>query len=371
MKGGDKSAVAIVKDVRQLGCVSQDVEPPESSAILRKGTKVSGPIRRVRFTRAALRQANIRENKGPSLGKMKVKVPHQRSLYVVKIEESSQEESERQERCARGDAWKLAKNIYKLKETEKATFHSPSDEWVLPAAFALKPEEQEFVVDSGASMYIICRKDFNSAELETVRASKCPTTVVTANCEVLTKEEATVYDRELDLFGTVMLLEDTPAVLSLGKLCEDHGYAHGWPTGQKPQTIKGGRRSKCSTANLGICMCGVSVCTGVYECPCLCLSVCLSVCLFVSCRCCCLVAFVYVHVFTMLNLPVVVCRCVCIFVCICRSVSMSMCVSTMVRVGRVGLRVIVVAVVVCCCCVSCQENMMCLFMHSSCVCICV
>ena len=66
-KGGDKSAVAIVKDVRQMGCVSQDVEPPESSAISRKGTTILGPIRRVRFTRTGLRQANIRENKGPSL----------------------------------------------------------------------------------------------------------------------------------------------------------------------------------------------------------------------------------------------------------------------------------------------------------------
>ena len=41
---------------------------------------------------------------------------------------------------------------------------------------------------------------------------------------MLTKEEATVYAKELDSFVTVKLLEDTPAVLSLGKLCEDHGY---------------------------------------------------------------------------------------------------------------------------------------------------
>ena len=70
-KGGDKSEVASVKSVRQLGCVSQDAEPPESVTISRKGTHVSGPIQRVRFTRAALRQANIRDNRGPSLGKNK------------------------------------------------------------------------------------------------------------------------------------------------------------------------------------------------------------------------------------------------------------------------------------------------------------
>ena len=48
---------------------------------------------------------------------------------------------------------------------------------------------------------------------------------------------------------TVMLLEDTPAVLSLGKLCEDHGYNYPWTSGQKPQVIKDGRRIKYNTAN--------------------------------------------------------------------------------------------------------------------------
>ena len=39
--------------------------------------------------------------------------------------------------------------------------------------------------------------------------------VMTANGEVLAKEQTTVFVRELDLFVTVMLLEDTLAVLSL------------------------------------------------------------------------------------------------------------------------------------------------------------
>ena len=43
------------------------------------------------------------------------------------------------------------------------------------------------------------KKDLDEAELETVRESKNPTVVMTANGEVLAKEEATVYVRELDL----------------------------------------------------------------------------------------------------------------------------------------------------------------------------
>ena len=62
----------------------------------------------------------------------------------------------------------------------------------MPAASTIKPEDREFVADSGASMHMASRKDLNKAELETVKISKNPATVVTANGEVLTKEEATV-----------------------------------------------------------------------------------------------------------------------------------------------------------------------------------
>ena len=110
-----------------------------------------GPIRRVRFTKAALRQANIRDNKGLSLGKLQVKVPHQRSPYAMKLEDRSP--GVRQERCARGDAWELAKNIFKLKKEGKATFDTPSEEWILPGASTINSEEREFVVDSGTSMH--------------------------------------------------------------------------------------------------------------------------------------------------------------------------------------------------------------------------
>ena len=68
-KGEDKSAVAVVKSVRQLSFASQDTEPPDSTTILRKSTQVLGPVRRVRITKAALRQANIREKEGPSLAR--------------------------------------------------------------------------------------------------------------------------------------------------------------------------------------------------------------------------------------------------------------------------------------------------------------
>ena len=75
-------------------------------------------------------------------------------------------------------------------------------------------------------MHKVSKKDLTSAELETTRTSRSPTTVMTANGEVQTKEEATVYVKQLDKFVKVMFLEETPANLSLEKLCEDHGYTY-------------------------------------------------------------------------------------------------------------------------------------------------
>ena len=73
--------------------------------------KVLNTIQRVRFTQSALRQASIRENQGPSHGNIQVKPQHHQSPYAMKFEDRLKEETERQERCARGKACNLAKNI--------------------------------------------------------------------------------------------------------------------------------------------------------------------------------------------------------------------------------------------------------------------
>ena len=75
-------------------------------------------------------------------------------------------------------------------------------------------------------MQMISKQDLSDAELDTLTTSRSPTTVITANGEVQTHEEATVYVEELDIFLTMKVLEDTPAVLSLGKLCDEHGYSY-------------------------------------------------------------------------------------------------------------------------------------------------
>ena len=96
---------------------------------------------------------------------------------------------------------------------------------------------------------MVSKEDLNSAELETIRTSRSPTTVMRANGEVQTKEEATVFVKQLDLFVKVMLLEETPAVLSLEKLCEHLAYTYHWTSGQKPHLIRNGKRIDCNISN--------------------------------------------------------------------------------------------------------------------------
>ena len=138
--------------------------------------------------------------------------------------------------------------MFKFKEHERAAFFSSPENRCLPAS-TLKPEEREFVVDSGASMHMISKKDLSNAEMNTLTKSCSLTIVITDTGEVQTHEEAIVYVKELDIFLTMKVLENTPAVLSLGKLCDENGYSYEWINGQKPHLIKNGIQIICNTEN--------------------------------------------------------------------------------------------------------------------------
>ena len=118
-------------NTRQFGCVFQDMKPPKS--VLRKSSDMQKPISRVKFTKAIARHTQIRDQ-NPSLGLICPGEPHQRRSNAPKFEDRSQEETEWQEQGAREAAWKLANNVLNLKEQDKATFFSPSENWCLPAS---------------------------------------------------------------------------------------------------------------------------------------------------------------------------------------------------------------------------------------------
>ena len=83
-----------------------------------------------------------------------------------------------------------------------------------------------------------------------------PTVVLTAGGGVHTYEEAQVFVHDLNQFVTVQPVEETLAVLSVVKLCEDHGYSIEWVT-------KNGKIIFCTTDNfIHLVVPGLSVNSG-------------------------------------------------------------------------------------------------------------
>ena len=58
-----------------------------------------------------------------------------------------------------------------------------------------------------------------------------------------------MYVEELDIFLTLKVLANTPAVLSLGEHCDENGHSYEWINGQKPHLIKNAIRIQCNSEN--------------------------------------------------------------------------------------------------------------------------
>ena len=221
-KSGAKGSVASLRESFQLGCeVNLQILNRENLSILRESGKL-GSKHTVKVSKSTWHLIKIRERKGPSRSIIQKCAPHERGRRAAKFEERSHEETLHKERCARKAAWDLAKHVYKLKNSHKTMFYVPGEVKAMPPpTTSRRPEEREFVVDSGASMHMMSKKEISSEEMGTVERSRNPTVVLTANGEVHTHEEAHVFVHDLNQFVTVQLLEETPAVLSLGELCKD------------------------------------------------------------------------------------------------------------------------------------------------------
>ena len=92
----------------------------------------------------------------------------------------------------------FGENIYKLKNSDKTTLKTLIEARVMPAPTSKRPEEREFVVDSGASMHMMSKKKISSEEMGTVKRSRNPAIMLTAYGEVHTHEEAQVFVHDLN-----------------------------------------------------------------------------------------------------------------------------------------------------------------------------
>ena len=96
-------------------------------------------------------------------------------------------------------------------------------------------------------MHMINKKDLNYAGMDTLTKLCVPTIVTMANGEVQMHEKTIVYVKELDIFLTMKVLENTPEALSL---------CFGWKrillrkiNGQNHISVKNWIRIICNTAN--------------------------------------------------------------------------------------------------------------------------
>ena len=141
----------------------------------------------------------------------------------------------------------LPKNL-QAQVTDKA-FFPPTNEWCLPAPSVIKLEEKR----------VCCRfhREHAHAEPEGSEFSRIGNRKsLSYSDDVCYSQRRSANKRRSDsvcqrivFIRDSNFLEDTPAVLSLGKLCKYHRYSFEWTSGRKPQLIKNGRRTKCNTAN--------------------------------------------------------------------------------------------------------------------------
>ena len=84
--------MALKRNVKKLGCVSQDGVPPSIKSILRKGRKSSRSNLRFRYTPDAVRCIKLRERKGHSLEVVQSTYAHERSCFARKFEDRTPEQ---------------------------------------------------------------------------------------------------------------------------------------------------------------------------------------------------------------------------------------------------------------------------------------
>ena len=181
----------------------------------------------IKFSGRTWYEIQIRERKGPSQGVIQKGEPHERNPCAPKSEERTLEETSRQEECARKGAWDLARKIHKFKAEDETMYYSLVE--IEGTGASLQKHRRAYVCGWFGSFNAHAEQEgFKLKRNGNFGRSRTSTTIVTANGEVQTNDEAQVHGDDLDLFVTVQLLDETPAVLSHGKLCSEHGCSYEW-----------------------------------------------------------------------------------------------------------------------------------------------
>ncbi len=121
---------------------------------------------------------------------------------------------------------RLSRSLEVVTEDEQGTFfkHSVVRQRPLP--------RRQFIVDSGASFHLICRKLMTHDERKTIRQASAPITMHTANGVVSADLIGTVFVYQLGMEVECYILPDVPPLLSLGRLCLENHFRYVWEHGE-------------------------------------------------------------------------------------------------------------------------------------------
>ena len=138
---GDKTAVAMLKDTQQLGCVFHRRRAAEVFVDLTEDNESLETNSACEIHKRFQSREHLQTKKSPLLGKnLFCRFMSAWSVRTKIRGYISGRDGERQERCARENAWRLAKGIYSSKKKkEEATFFSFTEVWCMPAPSETKP----------------------------------------------------------------------------------------------------------------------------------------------------------------------------------------------------------------------------------------
>ena len=103
--------------------------------------------------------------------------------------------------------------------------------------------ERESVVDSGAGMHMVSKKELNSAELETVRVSKKSDDGDEGQRRGANKRRSHCACQRIGLIrDSDASGRNTRISFAPEHLCKDHGYIYHWTSGQQPHVHQKGKK---------------------------------------------------------------------------------------------------------------------------------
>ena len=127
----------------------------------------------------------------------------------------------------------------------------PSKEVTVPSGARGGPryvvtKKTRCIVDTGASDHIISMKHLTRDERKSIRKTEFGLSFQTANKEVYTDKIVDFYVEDLGITVTAYVLEDSPPLISLGKIIDDHDADYFWSKKKGAILRIGDRKVKCS-----------------------------------------------------------------------------------------------------------------------------